>query len=46
MIFDGFITGQTKFGGIGIIEARPAGKVAGFDGSKPGGLDREAGGGV
>jgi hypothetical protein len=33
MAFDGFVAGWAIFGGIGIREARPAGIVAGLDGS-------------
>jgi hypothetical protein len=33
MAFDGSIAGWAIFGGIGIREARPAGVVAGLDGS-------------
>ena len=46
MAFDGFVAGGTKFGGVGVGEPRPTGKVASLDGSKPGGLDGEAGGSV
>ena len=42
MTLDSFIAVGAVFGGIGISEARPAGKVAGFDGSEPGRLDRKA----
>ena len=43
---DGFVAVWTILGGIGIGKSGPGGVVAGFDGGKPGGLDRKAGGGV
>ena len=42
MTLDGFLTQRSVFGGIGVCQARSAGAVAGFDGGKPGGFDREA----
>ena len=40
--FDCFGAVGAVLGGVGKSEARPAGVVAGFDGGKPSGFDREA----
>ena len=42
MAFDSFGAIRAVYCSIGIGESRPAGTVAGFDGSEPGGLDRKA----
>ena len=43
---DGLVGGWAVFRGIRVGEAGPGGVVACFDGGKPGGADRETGGGV
>ena len=40
--FEGLGAVWTMMGGVGVGEARSTGVVAGFDGSKPGGLDGES----
>ena len=41
---DCFVAGWAILGGIGLGKAGAGGVVAGFDGGKPGGLDRKASG--
>ena len=43
---DGLVAGWEILGGIGVGNPGPGGGVAGFDGSKPGGIDWKACGGV
>ena len=46
MALDGCVAVWEILGGVGVGEAGPVGLVARFDGGRPGGLDRKAGGGV